>query len=270
MEFHQPSDVSIHGDTMMVFDLGNGRLQVWTVAGEYVRSIPLPDGPPGGFWAVGPDGHIASPTLGRYGVLTAVTDTQGRRVGSLGVSVGKDSRSINPRQMKEDLARGQVPDLYMNYARPVFGRNGVVWLVMPARGSVEGWTLSGQRLDSVGVAWPERADVQAEIQERNRGDGRAMTVPFLILDADVVGTELWVLVNTGERGPARVVILEPGREGVRHLTWPVVGAEGFAVDAARGWVYFLVGGRAGLVRVPMVREDRESAIGVYDGGSDLP
>jgi len=28
MEFHQPSDVSIHGDTMMVFDLGNGDIYV--------------------------------------------------------------------------------------------------------------------------------------------------------------------------------------------------------------------------------------------------
>ena len=238
-EFNSPITLEVRADSVLVVDVGNARMQVVTLDGSYVRTEGLPPSPRGGYWDIGPGTLTAGPTLGLDSTLAKVFAGPTELVSRIGTPVGTVSQVIRPRAMKRDLVNGTIPTLFLNTVRPVFGSEGEVWLVEPARAVVERFELAtGERLDSVGLSDPGFEQVREDFMAANAElPGTRMDPPFFLLGGRVVDGDLWVLVARGSEVPPKLLAVSGGGE-VRPLPYEMpLGAILFAVDAARKRVY---------------------------------
>lgn len=237
-EFNSPIAVEARGDSVLVVDVGNARLQVVTLEGSYVRSEGLPALPRGGYWDLGAGDLKAGPTMGLDSALVKVFDGPSE-VAQVGTAVGPPLRRVNPAAMKQDLINGDIPDLFLNTVRPVLGDANDVWIVEPSRAVVERFDLtSAVRLDSVPFEDPDFEQVRRDFMAENAElPGMRMAAPDFLYGGQVIEGELWVLVaQGGDRGPELVAVAGGG--DVRPLPFELpVGTVMFAVDEGRGRVY---------------------------------
>lgn len=237
-EFNGLRALEIRADSVLVVDEGNARMQVITLDGSYVRSERLPPSP-GGFWDIGPRGLIAVPTMGLDLALVKVFDGPTVLVSRLGTPVGTVSQRVSFLAMKRELVEGTIPSLFLNMVQPVFGSEGEVWLVEPARASVERFELTtGERLDSVGFSDPGFDHVREDFIAANASlPGYRIDSPSFLLGGRVVEGELWVLVARGSERPPKLVAVS-GEGEVRPLPYDIpLGAILFAIDAVRNRIY---------------------------------
>lgn len=251
-EFRRPGGLQTLADTLVVVDAGNGRLQLLTPEGESLASRPVNVGLYG--FSVGPNGLLlVRSMLGIDSVLAVAYGMDGKERMRLGEVRAPASRMINPAQMKQEIANGEVPAVFLNDARSAIDERGHVWLYLPAAAQVERYDASGVRVVSVQLAEPGFEAVRARFVSRNAElePGHFFPLRYL-LRGRAVGSDLWVLIDTGPERPATLLIISEDGTIERRLGFTKVqGASDFAVDSQRDLIYFYISDSAELLRVPI-------------------
>jgi hypothetical protein len=249
-EFSSPSSLAVQGDTILVVDSRNGRLQSIALDGTPLASRPLPPGYPP---AVAAAGWFVVPTLGIDSILARIHAADGTRGPEIGEIQGTISRMIDMNALKEEIRDGGVPTIFLNTARARTAGDSTVWLLVPARGLVERYGISGTRHAGLTLTDPGFDGVRADFIERNAVAEPMAAVPLdLILDARPVQDHLWVLLGRPPEEGARIAVISPtGKvEGVIDVPG-VVGARRFIPDRERGWLWFVVQETAEILRMPL-------------------
>ncbi len=249
-ELNRPGSLQSRGDTILVVDPMNGRVQFLSPEGEYLASVPIPAGYPP---VLAADGRIIQPTLGLDSVLAVIRDLEGTELGRIGVPPGEVVRTISLSRAREEILEGGIPDLFRNTALPAPAPGDRVWLYFPALGRVEKWSGDGSRLVSVTLEEPGFPEEREWFVERHREAEANQLFPLgLIRSARVVGDHLWVLTGAGEEGPARIAVISPDGEVEGRLLFPGVrDARHFLPDLGAGEIFFTLPETAELVRVPL-------------------
>jgi hypothetical protein len=247
-EFNRPASLESRGDTLLVVDHLNGRIQFLSSEGEYLSSIPVQAGYDP---RLTPDGLVIQPTLGLDSVMAVVHRLEGEEVARLGAPAAPVVRMIRPSELKAEIEAGGVPDIFQNTALPVGDGAGSVWLYTPALARVERYDLEGRRELSVTLEDPGFEEEQAWFRERNRGAEGTQFFPLeLLRSARAVEGRLWVLLGTGPEGPARIAILSSTGEVEARLEFTQVrGAGDFLPDPGTGEIFFTIPEMAELIRV---------------------
>lgn len=247
-EFNRPGSLGSRGDTLLVVDALNGRVQLLSAAGDPLTSLPLHAGPPP---VLTPQGRLVHPTFGIDSVLVVVRELGGEEIARLGSPPAPVSRMIRLSELKDEIEAGGVPDLFRNTVLPVGDGDGAVWLYTPALARVERHPVDGGPGHSVTLDDPGFPGERERFMERNREAQANQLLPLeLIRSARVVEDRLWVLLGTGSDGPARIAVLSPEMEEVMRLEFQGVrGVGDFLADPVTGEVFFTVPERAELVRV---------------------
>ena len=253
-EFAQPSTVYRRGDTLLVVDWGNGRLQGLTPLGSPIFTRPLPPGYPP---SLGGDGRMVRPTLGMDTMLAVIHASDLSEIAPIGQIIGAPIDMVRFRQIKRDIQEGKVPEIFLNTAEAVVAPDAATWLFVKARGSVQRFDALGAEVFSVTLNEPEReALFDRFVSENAAKPGNSLAGLSYITDATVVGEDLWVLLGSSLMGSAAIRIIHPdGRVGDRIEFLNVVGASQLAIDAERGFGYFVKGDEAELVRVALALAD---------------
>jgi hypothetical protein len=258
-EFRGPSAMVAGGDTLRVVDRGNGRVQVLTTAGAYVRSFSLGEANTGGEVAMLPTGVTAFGTGGLGSEhLVALVGPDGALRGGVGALAVPGVATWDFAEMKSQIKEGRVPSVLRNRARPVLAPGGEVWAVHLAEPKVARYDRVGRRLWEREYSDATAAEIRRTFFEKNRSDPRpfAFFPLTLVADAAAHGQELFLLLNTGENGPATVLIVDgQGRVTSRLRAGGVVGARQIAVHPAGDRLYLATAG-AELVAVTLPRARR--------------
>lgn len=252
-EFQAPEALAVARDTLWVEDRGNGRVQVLTAAGAYVRSHPLP--PTAGRTVIDGRGRMAAATLGLSGGwLALMVDSSGHLRHSFGKLAAPPARGWDMVQMKREAAQGRVPATLRNAAQPVLDGDGGAWLLMQADGEVRRYDARGELLWSRPLRTPETRRIRKAFFAINREDERPFSFFPLshVGDAAVVGGELWVLLNLPDDESSVVLVVSAdGSVARRMVLVDVQGARSLAVDPARRTLYLAVPSRASIVRTAL-------------------
>jgi hypothetical protein len=249
-EFSSPSSLAVQGDTILVVDSRNARLQRMALDGTPLDSRPLPPGYPP---AVAAAGWGVVPTLGRDSILARIHSADGTPGPGIGEISGTFSGMIRLSELKEEIQEGGVPTIFMNTVTTRTVGDSTVWLLVPARGLVERYGLSGERHAALTLDDPGFDGVRTDFFERNAVAEPMALVPLdLILDARPVDDHLWVLLGRPQGEGARIAVVSPtGKvEGVLDVPG-VVGARQFLPDPERGWIWFVVQETAEILRIPL-------------------
>lgn len=244
-EFSRPYTLAFLADTLAVVDHGNGRLQLFGNEGEVLSTRSLP---PGQAPSLGSDGRFVVPSWGIDTALATIYDASLERRAGIGRIVGDPSNLVRPREMKEEIERGEVPRIFLNTARALVDADGATYLLVPARGTVERFDSTGAREWLLELDEAESARIfERFIAENALRPDRSFAPLSYIIDATLVDGALWLLIpGQGEEVAIRIVNRD-GSLGARTEFRGVEGATQFAVDADRSRVYFVQHDRAALV-----------------------
>jgi hypothetical protein len=251
-ELERPASLFLGSEALTVVDPGNGRLQAFSFAGEASTSREFPacargPSPP----VPGPQGDLVRATLGFDPGLAVVCSADGEERHRLGEHLAPGQAMVNMAELRAQVLEGEVPGILLNSAHAVVGEEGAVWLLVSAAKQVERYDARGDRNFRITLEEPEFDAVRTAWIEQNRelDVGNLAGLNYL-LRARVVGGDLWILTNAGERPGARVVVLSAEGDVRQRLDFTQVeGAGNFVVDEARGWVYFHIADTAEVVRV---------------------
>ncbi len=249
-EFSSPSSLAVQGDTVLVVDSRNGRLQTIALDGTPLDSRLLPRGYPP---TVATAGWFVVPTLGRDSVLARIHAADGTPGPTIGEGYGTFSGMIVMSELKEEIQEGGVPTIFRNTVTTRTVGDSTVWLLVPARGLVERYGISGTRHAALTLDDPGFDGVRADFIERNAVAEPMAAVPLdLILDARPVDNHLWVLLGRPPEEGARIAVVSPAGEVEGVLDVPgVVGAHRFIPDPEQGRIWFVVQETAEILRMPL-------------------
>lgn len=253
-EFASPTALSVRSDTMRVADVGNGRVQVLSPEGVYVRSYVFPEGVNGPL-DLGRNGETAVATLGmsRRALVTLV-DTEGHVQASVGDLVVPAVTGWDFAEIKAQIRKGNVPRVLRNTALPVLRDDGTLWIVLLAEGVVRSYDRTGTLQWARPIESPEVRRIKGDFLERNRKEENPSAFHPLSYAADAVsvGEEIWLLLWTPEEDPSAVLVFSAdGRVRERLVLPTVTGARDLAVDRERNALYLTVPSSGSLVAVPL-------------------
>ena len=251
-ELNRPSGILFVGDTLAVVETGNLRLQLFTADGTSLLTRPLPGS--AGPLAVSPIGRTFAPTLTLDTTLATLRGPDGTERAKVGRMVGTPSRVVQIGASKEQIQRGEVPDTFLNTAYGAWADDGSLWMMVPARATVERFDTTGVRRWELTLEDPSFESVRAEFVSRNAAlEGmRLFPLMYILPNPRPAGDELWVLLGQSGQGPAVIQVVNgDGSLGAR-LEFPEIRDVAlFAVDPARGLVYFTTAETAELLRTAL-------------------
>lgn len=253
-EFNRPRSLTVTGDTLWVADPENGRFQVLSTSGVFVRSFPSPTQALSGAVAFAADG---SSLVALNGVDSALV----QRVSPMGNAGRRFGRPIVPTTgywdfvaIKRDIADGQVPPVFRNIVHPVPGDSGAVWVLLDGEGVVRRYNGADSLVWERRLEEPELKAIREGFFARNRADRDPSRVfPLSYFHAgEVVGDNLWILFGGSDTSSALFVVMEPhGAIRARIRAPGVSGADAFAVDVGRRLLYVISSQDATLIRLPL-------------------
>jgi hypothetical protein len=171
-ELQRPGEIAVGRDTLRVVDRGNGRLQVLTTDGAYVRSRPLPPNADGGAVDLGVTGELLVGTRGEGGRLAVLYGATGDTALTVGEPVAPSVPMWDFVSIKNRIRDGAIPDEFRNIVTPLLGTDGSIWLVLTAEGRVRRYDPEGTlRWDSE-MAVPELETIRNHFFQQNREDDR--------------------------------------------------------------------------------------------------
>ena len=252
-EFKNPLVVEIDSNSFLVVDQRNGRIQEFGSDGAFLSTWPLP--PFAAHYAcdLGPNRRIAVTTLGRDSALAAVYDSAGSRIGKLGTPPTEIPRQIPMQEMRQQIARGRIPEFFRNTAFPHYGPKGNVWLNLITDGVVERYSEEGSLLFEYELDEPEMQGIyDAFVREHSDPDFRGLYALRYAADLYSTGEELWVLLNRADDEAVVVVRLSMNGERLGRVDIPeVTGAKLLAVDPERSKLFLAVPSMAEVIMVQL-------------------
>jgi len=250
-EFKNPYAFALTADSLRVADVGNARLQVFALRGDFTRTVRLPAGSNMGPIAVAYDGRFLTTALGMPDALALYHDPSGKQLGTLGAPPAPVSGVASPAQLKQQIIDGEVPAMFRNAVLPVFAPGGDMWLILTGEGALRRFGEDGSLQLSVPLEAPEMQEVWQECVERAKAtpaNPRSVAGLFYVWDATVLGQTLWVLLNTTEDGPAVLMAFTGDGEAKERILFSGVrGARSFAFDRQRDRVFFAIPSTASIL-----------------------
>lgn len=235
-EFSGPFALRTEGATLFVLDRGNGRLKRMShdgaveslarTAPEAIRSPPYLLG----------DGGMLVPTGGADSSLVREFDADAELVRTVGVPVVEVDEATQAEPILEMIRAGEIPDRLRNEGVVAGNAAGDIWIALTAEGEVRRYGPDGALRWNTRIDEPEMAESLEEFFRRNREEateGSFFPLRYL-LDLEVVGDEVWVLLQTDVTDPAVVIGL--GADGAVTRRIEVAGggaAVSFAVHPNR-------------------------------------
>ena len=238
-EFEAPIAVSAD-DSVRVFDMQHGTVQVFSREGAYVRQFH-PGAPGFGRGTFARDGGFAFATNGMDSVLVKLVDSQGGLQLSLGEPVVPPSNMWDFGAIKTTIRERRVPDEFRNGATPVVLDDGAIVVAFSADPEVRKYDAEG------GLAWSTRLsdpvlDARFEyFVRRNTENPNPAQLFNLNYFADVAaaGDEIWLLLSPVDGQPVVILVLDAATGQVqRRSVLQGVGSPGsLAIDPARRRLY---------------------------------
>jgi hypothetical protein len=253
-ELESPLALAVRGDTVQVDDRGNRRVVVLGADGAQLRSFPLPPRLPGPM-GIGPGGEVAVGTDGLSHALVGLLDARGEHRGTLGQLAAPATPVWDFTAIKAQISAGRVPSVLRNATQPVLAEGGS-WLVLVSEGEVQRYDAAGRVLWTRRLQTPEMEAIRGAFFAANRAETSpsAFWPLTYFADADPMGDDLLLLLNTPDEEPSALVVLGPDGTVTRRLVLPAVhGARDLAVDPARRRLYLSVPSSASVVSVPLPR-----------------
>ena len=255
-ELRNPSGIDVAGDTVRVYNIGNGRLELFGIDGTSLGGRQLPPAALDGPLAVSRDGRLAAATMGVGDTSLAIVFARGdhHEMMRLGRLLTPQVAKWSPSDIHEAVRAGRVPSMFRNFASPLFGSSGTIWLILFAEGLVQRYDSSGRLVHSLRLDIPEIQQMKSEFLEAGRRTSTPTSFGLLtyVPDAKVVGDDLWLLLGMPEASGA-VVLVVAGNGVLRHrIVLPEVrGASGLAVDAINRQLYLMVTSEGLLLRAAL-------------------
>ena len=253
-EFAMPMYLTAADDSVRVYDMSHGTVQVFSGAGSHVRSFNTgaPDGAIGRAFAR--DGRFAYATGGLDSTLVAVIDSDGEPVLSFGRPLVPPISMWDFTAMKAAIREGRVPDQFRNDALPVWLDDGGIVLAFYADPEVRKYDAAGNAVWTTVLTDPVLEHAFAEFVRRNMEDPNPARLFRLYYIADALATDgtVWLLLAADD-GPAVILVLDAttGELLRRRVVHGVSSASRFAVDAARGRLYIASRDDASIVAVDL-------------------
>lgn len=253
-EVSRPVAIRAAGDTVRVVDAGNGRVQLWTLNGDYVGGRRLEVNASSPMVDVSDNGWLAIPTMG-LGTDSLITllDAQGVAVGQIGQLPGGSLGGIDMQQTKAAIRDRQVPAFIRNFARPVFASHGGLWVVLLAEAQVRRYRSPGQQEWSLDLEGRPISEIHEHFFRRNAEDDSPFSFYPLAIAADAieVNASLWLLLNQpDEAGSTEIWVVDSAGRTRCHLQLPAVsGAQSIAVDPARQLLLLGISSAGTVLRV---------------------
>lgn len=250
-EFRFPWALAVSHDTLRVYDMGNGRVQILDLTGAYFGQY-TPDVPRiGGGRALNERGALAAATGGRDSALVVVVrgDEAGRI--SLGEPVVPPVTFFDFGSIRERILSGEIPDEYRNDVLPVWGEDESVFVAFYTEPEIrrydpEGNLLWAQRIDEPALAAAREAFVRKN--RENQNPSQLFTLRYF-LDGQVVDGDLWVLLNSEDEEDGIVLVLDgdTGELKRRVVLSGLASVGHLAIDPARGRMYVTIPDEAMVV-----------------------
>jgi len=254
-EFRNPRSLFVDHDTLRLVDQGNGRIQILTTQGVFIRSLPAPDAL-GGAVSFRADGTGLVARNGFDSALAQRLDLNGNATVHLGQPVSPLPEATDFQATKSAVMRGLVPDALRNLTLPVLGADGSCWLILHAEGTVERYSPSDSIVWRTILHEPEFDQIRAKFFSDNQADSAAnrMFILSYVATAQLHGDELWLLVRQPPDAPTLILVLSGDGVVKARLRIPSAhGVRGFSVDSARRSLYLLAYDDAAILRVRLPR-----------------
>jgi hypothetical protein len=250
-EFQMPYVVSAAADSVRVLDSETGQVQVFDAEGSLVRGF-RPDVPSlGGGRDFRSDGLLAAAVDGFQGAMIHVADPQGNLIHTFGEPIVPHTDFYDFAAIKGEIRDGRIPAAFRNQAAIVWGQGDSLYLIFQAEPQVRRYGADGELLwtrpleDAV-VRSATASFIRKNIEESNPSRIHSLR---LVTDAAVVGSELWLLLNTADEGDGVLLVLSADDGAVlRRITFPGLPTTGhFAVDQPRRRLYMAPSGEASVL-----------------------
>ncbi len=245
-ELNRPRAIAVQQDTVVVLDIGNGRIQRWRTSGEFVGVQQL-EVFAGGLVALHPSGWLATSTLGVGNVLVTIRDPYGKPQGGLRTPVVPPLAMVDFPEMKRQINKGEVPAFFRNLVLPVWHNESEIWVLLQAEGLVERYSIAGVLLTTTQLQLPEADLIRADFFTQNQASRGVVPLAYAA-DAEVVKETLWILLNLPEDHPAVIVQIDDAGVVIGIMEFSDVHSAGtFAVDPAGERIYFGIPSAASIL-----------------------
>lgn len=250
-EFSGPFALRAEGTVLFVFDRGNGRLKRMSQGGaveSLTRTSPQASRSPP---FILDDGGMLVSTGGIDSSLVAQFDLNAQPVRAVGEPVVPVEEATRFVPILEAIHAGEVPDRLRNEGIVVGNAAGDIWVALTAEGSVRRYAPDGSLLWETRVEEPEMDASRERFFRRNREEaveGGFFPLRYFV-DLEIVGDEVWVLLQTDAADPAVILSLGPdGRLTRRVEVGAGGGAVAFAVSPDQEWLFLFTEHDAQLLR----------------------
>ncbi len=254
-EFRMPWSIAVSADSLWVYDLRNGRVQVFHRSGAYVRQYAATLPQTGRGRTFNADGELAAATGGQDSALVAVYGSTGARKRTLGEPIVPPTMMFDFGRIREQILAGEIPDAYRNDALPVWDHDGSMFVAFYAEPEVRRYGSDGTLVWTRTLDDPVLESARAAFVRKNRENtnpARLYTLRYVV-DGQAVDGDLWLLLDTETEDDGVILVLD-GADGSierRVVLSGLSGAGQLAVDPARDRLYASVPDAAMLVAFPL-------------------
>jgi len=251
-ELRGPRSLAAGGDRIRVVDVTNGRLEDFARDGTALGDHRIDAFLQMGAVAVDADGRVAAPSAGIDSSLATVHALgESAPAVRLGPVVEVAPPMFDMVAMKNQIASGTVPGFLRNAVVPVFGEDGVVWLLLQAEAEVRKYGPDGSLLFSRALDVPEVERAREDFFRLNRENENPASIVGLVAITDGVESRgrLWVLMRSREEEPAVFYVLDAASGALLgRVSVPVPApVSGFAIDGGRARLYLAIGDEASVL-----------------------
>ncbi len=253
-ELRQPRSLTVAGDSIRLADVGNDRINVYSLSGSFGRSFSgLPALVVAGVAFNGRgEGLLARHGLG--GMLAQRIEATGALGRPLGRPLAAPDQAVDFGQLKADLVAGRIPPSLVNYSAPALSPGGDAWVLLIVEGRVQRYAADDSLRWERALPDTLRGRLREGLFAAARRDTLPNHFPFpsLFVAARGIGSDLWILLQAPAGEGARLAVLDSAGRWTRFVQ--VRGASNiraFAVDSASGALYLLDPAEGTLLRAQL-------------------
>jgi len=251
-EFRAPVAIAAGADRIRVLDAMNGRVDDFTLGGEFLADHRVVAPLYYGTVAIDLEGRVVAPSIGRDSALATISllsDTAATI--RLGPAVAETPAIFDMLAMKNQIANGGVPPMLRNAVVPVLGPGGTVWLLLQGEAEIRRYDDGGRLEWSRPLDVPEAVRAREEFFRRNAEDTNPARIFGLVtmVDGVVADGRLWVLMRGEGDAPAVFYVFDAGtgdRLGRVTVSVPAP-VTGFAIDPERNRIFLAIGEEASIL-----------------------